>query len=276
MAFESNNLSTSWTEFPGSLYPHHLHLLPLRGTEPIHPLTKRLHSPELPQLPKPTPVPVLSDTGKRVGSIYRYGLGALVSVVRSEDATASAAGPSSSNSNPTPIPPPIQAYPLSIDLADLSVFSRSTSQSSSHANEGLSSPGTPVLSASGSFADSAETEDDGDGDGDTDSLFGDGDTVSIAEPEVELESRVGKMQHVGAVARSPLVLAPAYLSSATGAGTDFVIPNSTSYFGPSASASFDPTPTFEFDSLLPSLDEFNFDLGMDSFPNLEVKVGGLG
>ncbi|KAE9400599.1 hypothetical protein BT96DRAFT_643535 [Gymnopus androsaceus JB14] len=74
------------------------------------------------------------------------------------------------------------------------------------------------------------------------------------------------MQHVGAVARSPVVLAPAYLSSATGAGTDFVIPNSTSYFGPSASASFDPTPTFEFDSLLPSLDSFNFDLGMDSFP----------
>ncbi|KAE9383548.1 hypothetical protein BT96DRAFT_1009040 [Gymnopus androsaceus JB14] len=162
------------------------------------------------------------------------------------------------------IPPPIQAYPLSINLADLSVFSRATSQLSSHANEGLSSPGIPVLSVLGSFADSAETEDNGDGDGDTDSLFGDGDTVSIAEPEVELESRVGKMQHVGAVARSPVVLAPAYLSSATGAGTDFVIPNSTLYFGPSAS--FNPTLMFEFDSLLPSLDEFNFDLGMDLFP----------
>ncbi|KAE9400597.1 hypothetical protein BT96DRAFT_919432 [Gymnopus androsaceus JB14] len=132
---------------------------------------------------------------------YRYGLGALDPVVSP-----------SSTSNAGPIPPPIQPYPLSIDLADLSVFSRSASTSSR------------------SLTDASETEDEADGDVDTDN----GDSVSIANPEVELESRVGKVQQVEA--KSPL--APASLSST---GTNSVIPNFTSSFDPSASAPFDPT-----------------------------------
>jgi hypothetical protein len=186
------------------------------------------------------------------------------------------------------VPPPVQPYPLSIDLADLSVFLKNRSSSTSSYSDTLfsspSSPATPALSASGSLTDLSEDEyhhgdgEDADTDDDLESLFGGkDDSVNVTEPEPESSTNAIRAEAVKDVVKNPLP-------------TNSLSPNNDNNVDPTLSLSlssfssfevdlntFDPT--FFHETSFPLLDEFNFDVDgykLLNFSNGDFQVGSLG